>query len=51
MSTLLPVLLFGAAGFAFGGSYALFTQRKPWWITTVVGVFGLLCLVAGYLYL
>ena len=51
MDDLLPVVLFGAAGFAFGGAYALFTQRKPLWASVLVGLFGFLCLVAGWLYL
>ena len=51
MDDLLPVLLFGLGGFAFGGVYALFTQRRPLWLTAVVAVFGVLCVVAGWLYL
>ena len=45
------MFMLGLAGFAFGGVYALFTQRKPWWVTGLVGLFGVLCLVAAWLYL
>ncbi len=51
MTSLLPLVLFGAAGFAFGGVYTLVTQRKPLWVSGLVGLFGVLCLVAGWLYL
>jgi hypothetical protein len=51
MDSLTPVLLLGLAGFSFGGSYALYIQRKPLWAPVLVGLFGLLCLVAGWLYL
>jgi hypothetical protein len=42
--------MLGLAGFAFGGVYALFTQRKPLWVTGLVALFGVLCLVAAWLY-
>ncbi len=51
MSTALALVMFGLAGFAFGGAYALFSQRKPLWAPALVAVFGVLCLVAGWLYL
>ena len=51
MNSLAPVLLFGLAGFTFGGAYALFTQRKPMWSVVLLGVFGAMCLIAGWLYL
>jgi hypothetical protein len=51
VNTLLPILLLGVAGFAFGGVYALFSQRKPMWITGLVALFGVLSLVAAWLYL
>lgn len=51
MNAALPLVLFGLAGFSFGGVYALHTQGKSLWITGLVGVFGVLCVVAGWLYL
>ena len=51
METLMPVLLLGVAGFAFGGAYSLYTARKPWWSAVAVVLFGVLALVAGVLYL
>lgn len=51
MSTLLPVLFLGLAGFCFGGAYALYSQRKPFWSTALVAALGLLFLAAGWLYL
>jgi len=51
VNSLAPVLLFGFAGFAFGGTYAMFVQRKPLWSVAVLGVFGAMCLIAGWLYL
>jgi hypothetical protein len=50
-SSIVPVLLLGLAGFCFGGSYALFSQQKPWWAVGLVTLFGLLSLAAGWLYL
>lgn len=51
MDSIAPVILLGLAGFSFGGSYALFVQRKHRWSAALVGLFGVLCLVAGWLYL
>lgn len=51
MSTVIPVLLLGLAGFAFGGAYSLYTQRKPIWTALLVAAFGVLAAVAGVLYL
>jgi hypothetical protein len=51
VETLMPVLLLGVAGFAFGGAYSLYTARRPVWSAVVVAVFGVLALVAGVLYL
>jgi hypothetical protein len=50
VNSLLAVVMLGLAGFAFGGVYALFTQRKPLWVTGLVALFGVLCLVAAWLY-
>jgi hypothetical protein len=43
--------MLGLAGFAFGGAYALISQRRPLWVTGLVALFGVLCLVAAWLYL
>ena len=51
MSSAGPILLFGLAGFCLGGVYALYTQQRPLWLTMVVALFGVLCAVAGWLYL
>jgi hypothetical protein len=50
-SSIAPVLLLALAGFCFGGAYALFSQKKPWWAVGLVTGLGLLSLVAGWLYL
>ncbi len=50
-SSVVPVLLLGVAGFCFGGAYALFNQKKPWWSIALVALFGLLSLAAAWLYL
>ena len=47
----MPVILFGVAGVAFGGAYALYTQNKPVWTAVLVGFFGVVAVVAGVLYL
>jgi dienelactone hydrolase len=51
VSTLVPVLFLGLAGFCFGGAYALHAQRKPIWSTGLVAALGLFCLAVGWLYL
>jgi 4-hydroxybenzoate polyprenyltransferase len=51
VETLTPVLLLGLAGFAFGGAYSLYTGRKPVWVAVIVGLLGVLALVAGVMYL
>jgi hypothetical protein len=51
MDLVVPVILFGVAGFAFGGAYSLYTQNKPVWSAVLVGGFGVLAAVAGVLYL
>ncbi len=51
VSSALPVVLIGLAGFCFGGVYALVTQKKPWWVVALVAAFGVLCLAGGWLYL
>jgi hypothetical protein len=51
VTSLAPILLLGLAGFSFGGAYAMFAQRKPMWSVAVLGVFGAMCLTAGWLYL
>ena len=51
MELVIPVVLFGAAGFAFGGAYSLYTQNKPVWSALLVGLLGVLAVIAGVLYL
>lgn len=51
MSSVLPVLLLALAGFCFGGAYALYAQKKPWWAVGLVTALGALALAAGWLYL
>jgi hypothetical protein len=48
-SSVLPVILLALAGFCFGGAYALFSQKKPWWVVGLVAMIGLLSLAAGWL--
>lgn len=49
MSGAMPVVLLGLAGFCFGGAYALHSQKRPLWMTGLVGLIGLLSLGAGLL--
>ncbi|MEO8106411.1 MAG: hypothetical protein ABI720_03755 [Actinomycetes bacterium] len=51
MSSVVPVALLALAGFCFGGAYTLAAQKKPWWVVSLVAAFGVLSLVAGWLYL
>lgn len=51
MTEYLSVLFFALAGFCFGGSYAFYTGRKPVWSAVLLGVLGLLFVLAGWLYL
>lgn len=51
MASALPVVLLGAAGFAFGGVYSLYSQHKPWWAIALLAVIGVLFAVGGVLYL
>jgi threonine/homoserine/homoserine lactone efflux protein len=51
MNEYLWVLWFALAGFCFGGVYSLYTQNKPWWSWVLVGLFGVLFVAAGVLYL
>ena len=50
MESVAPVLLLGLAGFSFGGTYALYSQQRPIWVMVLLSLFGLLCLLAGWLY-
>jgi len=51
MTEYLSVLFFALAGFCFGGAYAFYTGRKPVWSAVLLVVFGVLCALAGWLYL
>jgi len=51
MSSWAPVLLVAFGGFLIGGAWSVRRQRRPAWITAVVAALGVLCVVAGVLYL
>jgi hypothetical protein len=51
MNEYLWVLWFALAGFCFGGAYSLYTNKLPIWSAALAGLFGLLFVAAGVLYL
>jgi hypothetical protein len=51
VSTLLPVVMLGLAGFLIGGAYSMQRQGRPTPVVVVMVVAGVMCGVVGALYL
>jgi predicted ferric reductase len=46
-----PILLFGAGCFLLVGAYAMYSQQKSRWVVGLFALLGVMCVVAGGLYL